>query len=439
MRGASGDARRTGTTPSCRQDVDTGVRRARTAGVRADRPEGVSDTVRRTAAIFAASALVLLSGCSAEDTPGSGGDGATPEAAAPAQVALAVADGSTDVSPVAPLEVAVTDGELAEVTVVDGAGAAVPGTLGEAAENPEAELWTPETPLAYGTSYTLTATAENADGEQATATSTFTTVSPQTLSTPSIGPLDGTTVGVGMPLRVWFDDPVADKAAVERNLVVTSSTPTDGVWSWLNDSEVHFRPSEYWPENTDVRLDANLYGVDFGEGVWGEKNRTVSFRIGERHVSVADAGNHTLTVYDGDQVVQTWPMSAGGPEFPSRNGPHVVTDLKRDMVMDSSTYGVPVDSPNGYRTPVEYAVRINNNGEFVHAAPWSVAQQGVENVSHGCINLSTDRAAWFFQFSQPGDVVEIINSIGPTLSAAEGDIYDWAIPWDQWQAGSALK
>jgi lipoprotein-anchoring transpeptidase ErfK/SrfK len=395
--------------------------------------------VRRTAAIFAASALVLLSGCSAEDTPASGDDATTPEAAAPAQVTLAVADGSADVSPVVPLEIAITDGELAEVTLVDGEGTAVPGTVGEAQEDPEAELWTPETPLAYGTSYTLTATAENADGEEATATSTFTTVSPQALSTPSIGPLDGTTVGVGLPIRVWFDDPVADKAAVERDLVVTSSTPTDGVWSWLSDSEVHFRPSEYWPENIDVRLDANLYGVDFGEGVWGEKNRSVSFRIGERHVSVADAGNHTLTVYDGDQVVQTWPMSAGGPEFPSRNGPHVVTDLQRDMVMDSSTYGVPVDSPNGYRTPVEYAVRINNNGEFVHAAPWSVAQQGVANVSHGCINLSTDRAAWFFDFSQPGDVVEIINSIGPTLSAAEGDIYDWAIPWAQWQAGSALK
>jgi lipoprotein-anchoring transpeptidase ErfK/SrfK len=244
---------------------------------------------------------------------------------------------------------------------------------------------------------------------------------------------------VGLPIRVYFDQPVTDKAAVESHLVVTSSNPTDGVWSWLTDSEVHFRPSEYWPENTEVTLDANLYGVNFGDGIWGEKNRTVAFSIGERHVSIADAGNHTLQVYDGDQLVQTFPMSAGGPDFPSRNGPHVVTELNRDRVMDSSTYGVPVDSPNGYRTPVEYAVRLSNNGEFVHAAPWSVAQQGFENVSHGCINLSTDRAAWFFNFSQPGDVVEIRNSIGPTLSAADGDIYDWAIPWDEWQAGSALK
>jgi lipoprotein-anchoring transpeptidase ErfK/SrfK len=118
---------------------------------------------------------------------------------------------------------------------------------------------------------------------------------------------------------------------------------------------------------------------------------------------------------------------------------HVITELNRDRVMDSSSYGVPVDSPDGYRTPVEYAVRLSNSGEFVHAAPWSVAQQGRENVSHGCINLSTERAAWFFDFSQPGDVVEIVGSEGPDLSAAETDIPDWTIPWDEWQAGSALK
>lgn len=380
--------------------------------------------------------LAFLAGCSADDAGGSKEPAAD---APPPQIELAVADGATGISPVVPLEISVTDGEVAEASVVAGDGAEVPGSLAESPENPDAQVFTPEEPLAYGASYTLTATAKNPDDEEAEATSTFTTVAPETLSTPSIGPLDGTVVGVGMPIRVYFDEAVADKAAVERRLLVTSSNPTDGVWSWLNDAEVHFRPSTYWPPNTEVTLDANLYGVDFGGGVWGEKNRSVSFSIGAKHLSIADAGNYTMEVYDGDQLVQTYPISAGGPEFPSRNGPHVVTELNRNRIMDSSTYGVPVDSPNGYRTPVEYAVRISNSGEFVHGAPWSVAQQGNTNVSHGCINLSTERAAWFFNFSQPGDVVEIKNSIGPMISEADGDIYDWAIPWEQWKAGSALK
>ena len=390
--------------------------------------------MRRTAALVTAGVLALLSGCT-----GAGGESAAPapttEEAAPAQVALLPADGAADVAPAAPVEISVTDGELSEVSVTDGAGAPVSGRVTDGAAE-GTELWTPDEDLAYGATYTLTATAANADDEQAQATSTFTTVTPASVSTPSIGPLDGQTVGVGMPIRVYFDEPVTDKAAVESHLLVTSSTPTDGVWSWTSDTEVHFRPSQYWPAQTDVTLDADLYGVPFGDGVWGEKDRTVSFRIGDRHVSIANASTHRLQVFDGDTLVQDYPMSAGSPDNPSYNGPHVVTELNADRVMDSSTYGVPADSPGGYRTPVKWAVRLSDNGEFVHGAPWSVAQQGNSNVSHGCINLSTENARWFYEFSQPGDVVEIRGSDAGTL---DSDIADWTIPWDQWQAGSALK
>jgi lipoprotein-anchoring transpeptidase ErfK/SrfK len=132
-------------------------------------------------------------------------------------------------------------------------------------------------------------------------------------------------------------------------------------------------------------------------------------------------------------------MSAGSTKNPTRNGAHVVLESFANITMDSSTFGLAADAPGGYRTKVKYAVRISNNGEFVHAAPWSIASQGNDNVSHGCINLSTERAKWFFDHAQPGDVVEVKRSIGPTLSAQDGDIYDWAIPWDEWQAGSALK
>jgi lipoprotein-anchoring transpeptidase ErfK/SrfK len=390
--------------------------------------------MRRTSALVTATALVLLAGCQ-----GGGEDGAvaapTTEEAPPVAVQVSPADGAVDVSPRVPLEISVTDGQLTDVSVVDGAGAEVPGSVADSAGDPAVDVWTPETPLDYGASYTLTASAEGEGAQTAEAATTFTTVTPRTQLTPAIGPLDGQTVGVGMPIRVYFDEPVVDKAAVERSLRVTSSTPTDGVWNWFSDTEVHFRPSEYWPADTDVTLDAELYGVDLGNGVWGETDRTVSFSIGARHVSIADADTHQMEVYDGDQLVKTFPISAGSPDNPSYNGAHVVTELNRHRVMDSSTYGVPVDSPDGYRTPVEYAVRISDSGEFVHAAPWSVAQQGRENVSHGCINLSTENARWFFDFSQPGDVVEIRGSDAGTLRSP---VHDWTIPWEEWRAGSAL-
>ncbi len=398
--------------------------------------------VRGTAALVLAGALLLVSGCTEGGQPAAPSTGATATTtatttadAAPPQLQLAPADGAADVAPAGPVEISVTDGELADVTVTDAAGADVPGrvTEGGAAGT---RVWTPDEDLAYAATYTLTASAANAEDERAEATATFTTADPDSLATPAIGPLDGQTVGVGMPIRVFFDRPVTDKAAVESHLLVTSSTPTDGVWSWIDDTEVHFRPSQYWPADTEVTLDADLHGVPFGDGVWGERDRTVSFSIGARHVSVADASTHRLQVHDGDRLVQDFPMSAGSPDNPSYNGPHVVTELNADRVMDSSTYGVPVDSPGGYRTPVQWAVRLSDSGEFVHGAPWSVAQQGRENVSHGCINLSTENARWFYEFSQPGDVVEVRGSDAGTLTS---DIADWTIPWEQWRAGSALE
>jgi lipoprotein-anchoring transpeptidase ErfK/SrfK len=386
-----------------------------------------------------AGAVLLLAGCNGgEDSGGKQAAASSSPSAAAAEVALSMKDGATDIPPTTPLEISVTGGELADVELVDADGTEVPGNVDDAADG-AASVWAPDEPLAYGTTYELIATATNADDKKTEAKAGFTTVAPSSVQTPSVGPLDGTTVGVGMPIRVFFEQPVTDKAAVERHLKVTSSTATDGAWSWVSDSEVHFRPSHYWPANSTVRLDADLYGVELADGIWGEKNRSIHFSVGDRHVSVADAEKHTMKVYDGDKLVQTYPMSAGSSENPTRNGPHVVLESFADITMDSSTFGLAVDAPGGYRTDVKYAVRISNNGEFVHAAPWSVGSQGHANVSHGCINLSTDRAKWFFGFARPGDVVEVKNSIGPTLSAKDGDIYDWGIPWDEWQAGSALK
>ena len=399
----------------------------------------------RTAPVLVVAVLALVAGCTGASTEASGSSGPAASSASsvpagpPAQLAFSVADGAQDVSPVEPLEVTVTDGELDDVTVTDDSGAPVDGAVAPAAGDPTTSVWTPAEHLAYGTSYTVTATAASPGDQQTTATSTFATVAPRVQDKPDIGPLDGTTVGVGMPVRVYFDQPITDKAAVERHLSVTSSTPTDGVWSWVHDDEVHFRPSTYWPADTDVQVTADLFGVDLGDGVWGKVDRTVSFHVGAEHISVADAAAHTLTVRNGGHVEQTFPMSAGSDENPTHDGAHVVLEKLAETTMDSSTFGLAVDAPGGYLAEgVKWATRISNNGEFVHGAPWSVRQQGSANVSHGCINLSDDRAKWFFDFSNPGDVVEVVHSVGGELSAADGDIYDWAIPWDEWKAASAL-
>ena len=201
--------------------------------------------MRRTFALVTG-AVLLMAGCSNADDEAGGEQGSSSSAAAsstapPAEVSLSVEDGTTDLPPTTALEISVTAGELADVELVTGDGTEVDGAVDDAAEGASSG-WGPADPLAYGTDYTLTATATNAADQEADAKASFTTVTPDSVQTPSIGPLDGTTVGVGMPIRVFFEQPVTDKAAVERHLKVTSTEETDGSWMWVSDTAVLFRP-----------------------------------------------------------------------------------------------------------------------------------------------------------------------------------------------------
>jgi lipoprotein-anchoring transpeptidase ErfK/SrfK len=107
------------------------------------------------------------------------------------------------------------------------------------------------------------------------------------------------------------------------------------------------------------------------------------------------------------------------------NGTYYVLEKSADIVMDSSTFGLRVDSPDGYRLDVKDAVRLSNDGIFVHGAPWSVDAQGNSNVSHGCINLSPSNAQWFFDNFGSGDPVVVKNSVG-TYAQNDG-AQDWQI------------
>lgn len=120
----------------------------------------------------------------------------------------------------------------------------------------------------------------------------------------------------------------------------------------------------------------------------------------------------------------------GRPEFPTRNGVHLVLEKEGSKVMDSATVGLPGE----YLTKVEWAVRISYSGTFTHSAPWSVKDQGVRNVSHGCINLSPAGAKWFFDQARRGDVVEVVgSSAGPKLT--DPGAVDWNVPFEEWKRG----
>ena len=390
----------------------------------------------RTAAVVTALVLLALPACQAGSDTAVAAAPATSERSAPPVVPAVISTdpplNSADVAPVTPLRVSVGHGTLTAVTVTDGEGAVLPGAL-----DAEGTSWTAAADLAYSTTYAVAVTAVGADGTPTERAGTIATLTPRTLTMPTVFPAAGTgTVGVGQPISVTFDEDVTDRASVERQLRVTTTPPVAGSWSWLSDRTVHYRPQEYWPAHTHVAVDVDVYGLDVGEGIHGQASRHVEFDIGSKRVAIVDAAERVLRLYVDDQLVKEMPTSLGKSSSPTPTGTYVVMQQSRNYTMRSASYGVPLDAPGGYETPVEYASRLSNSGIFVHAAPWSVGDQGRRNVSHGCLNVSTANAGWFYENFGRGDVVEVANA-GPRLQVWDG-CGDWNSSWADWQAGSAL-
>lgn len=215
---------------------------------------------------------------------------------------------------------------------------------------------------------------------------------------PSFNPTDGSLVGVAKPITINFQRPIADRAMAEQAVHIASNPPVPGKFYWLSDTQLRWRPLEFWPAHTTVTIDAG-----------GTKSR---FRTGDSLIATIDDKTHQMDIMRNGRLEKTFPVSLGKKGYETPNGTYYVLEKFADIVMDSSTYGVPIDAPEGYKLKVQDAVRISNTGIFVHSAPWSVADQGKRNVSHGCPNLSPANAQWFFDHFGSGDPVVVKNSIG---------------------------
>lgn len=339
---------------------------------------------------------------------------------------MAPESGAVDVSPGLPVSVTVADGTIETLTLTNPDGKVVIGTLA-----PDKTSWTVGEHLGYGKTYTWAGTAKGADGKEKPITGQFTTVTPQNIVDSRINTGDGKTYGIAMPIAITFDSDVVDRAAAQAALTVETSVPVEGAWSWLNSRSVHYRPKTYWPANITVNVTAKLYGVHYGEGKYGDDDLTSSFTIGRSQIVKADSHSHRMIVIRDGVEVANYPASYGlesDPRRITRAGIHVVMSKHESYTMSSETYGY-----EGVTVP--YAVRISNNGEFVHGYANSISAQGNRNVSHGCLNLSPANAKLYFETALVGDPVEVVSSV--PLTARDGDYYDWVVPWEEWLANSA--
>ena len=392
----------------------------------------VTRSVRVVVAVLAIAALGATAACSGVGvTTQEGGQAVVATSAAPLAVVTATpALGDTTLAPADPVTITVAQGTITALTVSNPEGAPVKGTLAA-----DKTSWTLAEALGYGKTYTVTGTALGSDGKSVPISGSYTTVTPTDKITSQVSPGDGAVVGVAAPVIVRFGSKPVNKALVEQHVTITTTPHVDGAWAWITHDgdtwpSLDWRPKDYWPAGTTVHVASDLYGVDFGSGQFGGDDVTTDFTIGRNQVVLADANSHQMSVQQNGVTVATYEASYGSgdiigdPNRVTRSGIHIVMDKKETTTMSNPAYG--------YTDVTEHwAVRISDNGEFIHQNQETVGAQGVDNVSHGCVNLSAADAQAYFQTAIYGDPVQVTGT-SVQLSPADGDIYDWAIPWSEW-------
>ncbi|MET8771146.1 Ig-like domain-containing protein [Streptomyces sp. NPDC004658] len=374
-------------------------------------------------------------GNGAGDRPGSQAQAAqtgAPEAS-DARIQITPGQGAYGVGTTGPVGVTVSDGKLTKVTMTAVAtGTEIPGTL-----SADGTSWKPNGPLERATKYQIAAEAQDAEGRSATGNATISTVSPANDFIGHVSPGNGSTVGVGMPVTVTFDKAITDKAAVQSEIQVSSSSGQQVAGHWLNAHRLDFRPEKYWKPGSTVTVTLSRDGV----------RKTVTFKIGRSQVSTVDARTKKMTVVRDGKTIKTIPISSGSTEHPTYNGQMVISEKFRQIHMNGASVGLTdKDGKPAYDIEaVPHAMRLTDSGTFIHGNYWGTDSVfGKVNTSHGCVGLKDVRgggdgrlpAAWFFDNSMIGDVVIVKNSSDKTALAPDNGLSDWNMPWSEWVGGS---
>lgn len=389
----------------------------------------MTSTPRATRALAALATAVLL----AVGAAACNGDGSSPggvsqgeQTAAPTPVLL-VGDGRPTVRWEAPLTVRVRDGALRSVEVRDAAGKALEGVVQDG-------VWTATGLVRPATSYRVKAAVRGRDGSDRTLQASVRTSAARNTLRATLSPGDGKVVGIGQPVIVTLNRDVkdpGDRLLVQQRLSVTTVPPVAGAWRWMSPRELHYRGPTYWAKGTKISVKADFHDLALNDWVWGDGVRTSSYSIGSAVIATVDVQKLTMAVTVDGKLVRTVRVSTGRDKYPTKGGVHLVLEKVKVEVMDSATVGIPRNSPDGYYEKVPNSIRISYGGAFVHSASWSVRDQGVRNVSHGCVNISPADAAWFFGLVKRGDIVDIVHAKAPPLLSDPG-MSDWNIPFAKW-------
>ncbi|WP_329023513.1 L,D-transpeptidase [Streptomyces sp. NBC_00690] len=390
------------------------------------------------AALTCAGLLGALAGCSGS------GIGAFGKPPSPSDTIRVVPeDGAKGITAGGRVEVRLPSGRLERVKVMrieSDAPAPVAGSI-----SADGLRWHPAegTRLDLAAKYSVDVVALDAHGRRSARHTSFTTAVPENRFIGYFKPENRATVGTGMIVSFDFNQKIADRAAVESAIKVTSEPPVEIAGHWFDRDRLDFRPEEYWEPGTEVTVDVRLRDVEASPGAYGIQNKRITFTVGRSQVSLVDAEAKTMQVRRDGQLLATVPITAGAPKSTTYNGKMVVSELFDVTRMNGRTvgFGGEYDIKD-----VPHAMRLTESGTFLHGNYWAAPEIfGQTNVSHGCVGLrdvkggSADTpAGWFFDRTIVGDVVEVINSPDKQVAPGNG-LSGWNMQWAAWKQGSALR
>lgn len=390
----------------------------------------------RVRAAVVAALLVPLAACSSNGSPGSSDTDAKPNAD-DRPVTVTVTPTGQRVPAGEPVKVTASDGRLTSVTVTDGEGHRLAGKVAA-----DGRSWVSDRKAVPGTAYAVTAATRSEGGTAKSTRASFTTAAAAKVNKVDWRPGTGTTVGVAQPISLVFDNPVRNRAEVEKQLKITTSNDTEGSWGWIRDwsgrDRVDWRPKEYWKPGTEVTLNATLNGTDSGTaGGWFVRDYTTTFTIGARQIVEVDLDDHQLTLVRDGKTVRRIPVSGGTPGGDKRSwrGTAVLMAKEGTINMNSETVGLG----DAYDKMVDYSMRLTWSGMYAHAAPWNARWFGNSNQSSGCIGMSDANAAWFYGQVRPGDPFEITGKDTKGVVDPGNGFGAWNLSWSEWRQKSALR
>jgi lipoprotein-anchoring transpeptidase ErfK/SrfK len=194
---------------------------------------------------------------------------------------------------------------------------------------------------------------------------------------------------VHVPGRIIGTLNVRRAPRVARDTVVRQATHNSPVWI---EEAVRGADGDIW-----YRIGADEYVHSSGVRIPRAPRETHAGRWIDVDLTIPTM----VTAYEGDRAVYSALAIPGTEAFETPTGRFQILRRVANETMDSSTIGIPRESPGGYfLEDVLYTQYFTRDGASLHYNWWkgSFGYPG----SHGCLGLSRADARWFWEWAAVG-------------------------------------